>query len=863
MLRPPQALWHTDQPQWIEESREPWRKLREKLRATRAAKAAALTTAVNDALRGFADLRFDEDDFQDPEASDDDALAGEDVSRASEEEARVGAGARVDANASADALTGDSPGGLDAFGAGADARASVGARASVDALGGLDARAGADARSGPETRDGPDGRAVDPPRSSKRSSGKFQQVKRRVMDKLTPEQKEELEKRAAKISKELDDCDEETRQRIFKHCQARGVKLLSERPPSSPAENGDSHEPSLITQVEADKIQAVRGDLWKRAEEWFKKDEKCIQYFNKKPEAMRQMKVIPERPYELPRLAGGSSSGYFGITIGTYPTIPASGARPPMSPWAVPHNPSMKYLFSTQAKIANLTEEEYRGRCGHLDVLPIHLPADADPEKFLKFVQSRDRKIGTNVYGRLLEMNAFLLERIANVCGGSARVQMMGLASLKDNSDNILTRLMRDMYEYEASRAILVGGGLGEDAEALVDAATFCNHPMVYLVPGFHPTNVDNIKRNDFAVACFLSFTFGWLIRPNMARRAFERDPVFSAALAIQNAEHLRRIAGLGGKAQAESGQLAAKAAAGREAQAASGQLARPSGVYKKTGTDKYEVRFKETYIGIYPTIEAARFVWNAAAHDWNETRANPSEKYALWDLSPDDTAKFESRDPRWREPSGVRKDRKDGGKYTVNFNGKRLGVYPTREAGYFVWNAAAHDWNETRANPFEKYALWELSPDDTAKFESRDPRWREPSGVSKYCGKYVVSFNKKRVGVYSSLEAAYFVWNAAAHDWNETRANPFEKYALWELSPDDTAKFESRDPRWREPSGVRKYGGKYYSVNFNGKRLANYPTRAAAYSAWNAVALDWNETRANPFEKYALFPSTPGDEAR
>ena len=38
-------------------------KLREKLRATRAAKAAALTTAVNDALNGFADPRFDEDDF--------------------------------------------------------------------------------------------------------------------------------------------------------------------------------------------------------------------------------------------------------------------------------------------------------------------------------------------------------------------------------------------------------------------------------------------------------------------------------------------------------------------------------------------------------------------------------------------------------------------------------------------------------------------------------------------------------------------------------------------------------------------------------------------------------------------------------
>jgi hypothetical protein len=128
----------------------------------------------------------------------------------------------------------------------------------------------------------------------------------------------------------------------------------------------------------------------------------------------------------------------------------------------------------------------------------------------------------------------------------------------------------------------LVGGGLGEDAKALVDAATFCNHPMVYLVPGFHPTNVDNIKRNDFAVACFLSFTFGRLIRPNMARRAFERDPVFSAALAIQKAAHLQRIAGLGGKAQAASGQLAAKAAAGGKAQAASGQLAAKAAAGRK-----------------------------------------------------------------------------------------------------------------------------------------------------------------------------------------------------------------------------------------------------------------------------------------
>jgi hypothetical protein len=544
----------------------------------------------------------------------------------------------------------------------------------------------------------------------------------------------------------------------------------------------------------------------------------------------------------------GSNRGSFGITIGTYPTIPASGAEPPKSPWDIPHNPSMKYLFTTQAKIAKLTQEEYRGRCGHFDVLPIHLPADADPEKFLKFVQSRDGEIGTNVYGRLLEMNALLLERIANACGGSARVQMMGLAFLKDNSDNILTQLMRDMYEYEPACAILVRGGLGENAEALVDAATFCNHPMVYLVPGFHPTNVDNIKRNDFAVACFLSFTFGWLIRPNMARRAFERDPVFSAALAIQRAEHLRRIAGLGGKAQAASGQLAAKAAAGGRAQAASGQLAakgaaggraqaasgqlaakaaaggraqaasgqlaakgaaggrataasgqlaRPSGVYKKPrlGRDKYEVKFNKTNIGTYPTMEAARFVWNAVAHEWNETRTNPVEKkYALWKLSPEEAAEFQSRDPRWKEPSGVcvRTMKTGTCKYKVRFNETYIGIYPTIEAARFVWNAAAGEWNEKHANPFEKYALWELSPEKAAEFQSRDPRWKEPSGVwvqDGTSGKYEVRFNETYIGIYPTIEAARSVWNAAAGEWNEKHANPFEKYALFPSTPGDVAR--------------------------------------------------------------------------
>ena len=137
----------------------------------------------------------------------------------------------------------------------------------------------------------------------------------------------------------------------------------------------------------------------------------------------------------------------------------------------------------------------------------------------------------------------------------------------------------------------------------------------------------------------FLSFTFGWLIRPNMARRAFERDPVFSAALAIQNAEHLRRIAGLGGKAQAASGQLAAKAAAGGKAQA--GRASRemnPGGVWRAKG--KYAVCFNEKYIGTYSPLKAAYFVWNAAAREWNETHANPFEKYALFPSTPGDEAR-------------------------------------------------------------------------------------------------------------------------------------------------------------------------------------------------------------------------------
>ena len=60
----------------------------------------------------------------------------------------------------------------------------------------------------------------------------------------------------------------------------------------------------------------------------------------------------------------------------------------------------------------------------------------------------------------------------------------------------------------------------------------------------------------------------------------------------------------------------------------------------------------------------------------------------------------------------------------------------------------------------------------------------------------------------------------------------------------------------------MKKSGGKY-AVYFNEKRLGTYSPLKEAYSVWNAAAREWNETHADPFEKYALFPSTPGDEAR
>ena len=248
----------------------------------------------------------------------------------------------------------------------------------------------------------------------------------------------------------------------------------------------------------------------------------------------------------------------------------------------------------------------------------MHLPASADPEAFLGFVRER----AAPVYERLLEVNAMLLNHIAGACGGSARLMFMGLAARKNMDNNILTRMMGHMYEHQPARKTLVAGGLGADVDAFIDATAFCNHPMVYVVPGFHPTSIENIMSNDLAVACFMSFAFGWMMRPNMGRRAFERDPLFSAALEIAKAEHLRRISSLGGKAQAASGMLAEKGKVGREAMAAkrAGMMKVPTGV-RNRANGKFEV-FKRSASALSPRSRRGGARWNEKAPEWIYTVA-------------------------------------------------------------------------------------------------------------------------------------------------------------------------------------------------------------------------------------------------
>ena len=52
-----------------------------------------------------------------------------------------------------------------------------------------------------------------------------------------------------------------------------------------------------------------------------------------------------------------------------------------------------------------------------------------------------------------------------------------------------------------------------------------------------------------------------------------------------------------------------------------------------KGANGKFEVWFKEEYVGTFSTLSSARCVWNEKAREWNETVAEAREKYALWDM--------------------------------------------------------------------------------------------------------------------------------------------------------------------------------------------------------------------------------------
>ena len=87
--------------------------------------------------------------------------------------------------------------------------------------------------------------------------------------------------------------------------------------------------------------------------------------------------------------------------------------------------------------------------------------------------------------------------------------------------------------------------------------------------------------------------------------------------------------------------------------------------------------------------------------------------------------------------------------------------------------------------------------------FERRDPRWRDATGVRKRAkGKFQAWFNEENeyVGTFSTLSAARYAWNEKARQWNATVADPCEKFALWDVPPEDMLSFERRDPRGETP---------------------------------------------------------------
>ena len=126
-----------------------------------------------------------------------------------------------------------------------------------------------------------------------------------------------------------------------------------------------------------------------------------------------------------------------------------------------------------------------------------------------------------------------------------------------------------------------------------------------------------------------------------------------------------------------------------------------------KGANGKFEVWFKEEYVGSFSTLSVARCAWNKMALEWNETVAEAREKYALWDVSPEDILSFERRDPRWKNPTGVWERAK--GKFAVWFKEECVGTFSTLSSARCAWNEKAREWNETVAEAREKYALWDV----------------------------------------------------------------------------------------------------------------------------------------------------------
>ena len=65
---------------------------------------------------------------------------------------------------------------------------------------------------------------------------------------------------------------------------------------------------------------------------------------------------------------------------------------------------------------------------------------------------------------------------------------------------------------------------------------------------------------------------------------------------------------------------------------------------------------------------------------------------------------------------------------------------------------------------------------------------------------------------------------------------------------------FERRDPRWRDPTGVRKRAEGKFAVTFKEEYVGFFTTLSAARRAWNEKARQWNATVADPREKFVLW---------